>query len=121
MPDKTDTIVVEEVAVRLALLKTQERRLKEEIKEAQQELLDAGVACNLQTKYGKLAYTVRENYATSDQAGLIKFMGQKAFNAHATISKTGVEKAIGDVGFRDALDKGLMQVKNVSEYFMLKK
>jgi hypothetical protein len=74
----------------------------------------------LPTSEGKLIYSTRENFELVDKQGIIKHLGQKVYNAHSTISKTAIEKAVGQLGFRLVLDEGLMKVKSISEYFMLK-
>ena len=107
---------------KLAKLKMQAKTLEAEIKERQVDLISVeGVAMDFITPYGKLSFQTRESYDTKDKIGLIKHIGQKAYNAHSTISKTGIKNAIGDLGFQEILDKGFMSVKSVSEYFMLRK
>ncbi len=107
-------------AEQLGKLKADLKALTGAVKLVQEELLAEGVASDLHTKHGKLAFTVRENYKVNNQPELIKFMGQKAFNNHASITKKGVQDAIGSQGVQDAMDKNLIAIKSVSEYFTLK-
>lgn len=116
----TENKTIEEKAERLAFLKMRAKWIDEEIKEIQKELLTEGVACDLFTPMGMLVYSTRENYELVDKQGVIKHLGQKVYNAHSTISKTAIEKAVGQLGFQEVLDSGFMKVKNISEYFMLK-
>ena len=111
---------IQEKANRLAYLKTKAKAIDEESKAIQKELLEEGVACDLFSSMGMLVYTTRENYELVDKHGIIKHLGQKVYNAHSTISKTAIEKAVGQLGFQEVLDSGLMKIKNVSEFFMLK-
>lgn len=113
---------VEEKLNQLAKLKKQAKALEVEIKERQVDLIEnEGVACDTITPFGKLAFSVRESYEVVDKIGLIKFLGQKAYNAHSTITKTGITKAIGELGFREAVDKDLVNLKNIAQYFILRK
>lgn len=113
---------VEDKLFQLASLKKEAKELEANIKKLQTDLIDEeGVACDTKTPFGKLAFQTRESYETLDKIGLIKHMGQKAYNAHSTISKSGVTKAIGELGFQEVLDKKFMSVKSVSEYFVLRK
>ncbi len=113
---------VKDKLYQLASMKKEAKELETNIKELQTDLIEnEGVACDTVTPFGKLAFQIRESYETVDKVGLIKFMGQKAYNAHSTISKTGVSKAIGDLGFQETLDKNLMTIKNVSQFFVLRK
>lgn len=112
---------VPELAEVLAENKVMLKKLEEEIKAIQEELIARGVACDLKTTHGKLVYSTRTNYDLVDKHGIIKHLGQKVYNAHSTISKTGIEKAVGELGFQQVLDSGFMSVKSISEYFMLKK
>lgn len=113
---------IEEKISKLASLKTDLKRLETQVKELQTDLIvEEGVAMDFITEFGKLSFQTRETYATLDKIGLIKRIGQKAYNAHSTISKTEITKAIGDLGFQEVLDKGFMSVKNVSQFFMLRK
>lgn len=111
----------EQKIVYLAKLKKEAKELDTLIKDTQAELLTEGVACDTVTEYGKLCFQTRENYETVDKMGLVRHIGQKAYNANSTISKSGVEKAIGELGFQEALDKGFMRIKGVSEFFVLRK
>jgi hypothetical protein len=113
---------VQEKLFQLASLKKEAKELESYIKELQTDLIDVeGVACDTQTPFGKLAFQTRENYEILDKTGLVKFVGQKAYNANSSISKTGVEKAIGQLGFQEVLDKHFMAVKKISEFFVLRK
>ena len=113
---------IEEKVIQLASLKTDLKKLEAVIKELQTDLIvEEGVAVDFNTPYGKLSFQTRESYKIVDKVGLIKHIGQKAYNAHSTISKTEVTKAIGDLGFQEVLDKDFMSVKNISQYFMLRK
>lgn len=115
-------MTVEEKLEKLAALKIAMKNMDSEIKALQKVLIeDDGVACDFVTPYGKLAFKTRENYQILDKVALIKHMGQKAYNAHSTISKTGITKAIGDLGFQEVLDRNLMGVKSMSQYFELRK
>ena len=112
----TDKIIL------LAKMKAEAKKLEEGIKELQTDLLQFHHLCSdTVTPFGKLSYQTRENYEIVDKTGLVKFVGQKAYNANSTISKSGVEKAIGELGFQEVLDKNLMAIKTVSEFFVLRK
>lgn len=113
---------VEEKIAALVQLKVKAKELETKIKILQTDLIENdGVACDFVVPEGKLAFQIRENYEILDKVALIKFLGQRVYNAHSTISKTGVTKAVGDLGFREALDKNLMAVKSVSQFFVLRK
>jgi len=105
----------------LAQMKKEAKELDDRIKTLQTELIAEGVACDTVTPFGKLCFQTRENYETVDKMGLIRHIGQKAYNANSSISKSGVERAIGELGFQEALDKELMRIKAVSQFFVLRK
>ena len=113
---------VEDKLFQLASMKKEMKEMEANIKELQTDLIEnEGVACDTKTPFGKLAFQIRESYGTLDKIGLIKHIGQKAYNAHSTISKTGITKAIGELGFQEVLDKEYMEVKSVSQFFVLRK
>jgi len=91
---------IQATAERFAEMKLDLKLLTTQIKEVQQELLDDGVATDIETENGKLVFTVRENYKVNNQPG--------------------VQDAIGSQGVQDAMDKNLIAIKSVSEYFTLK-
>lgn len=105
----------------LAILKKQAKELESQIKNLQDDLIkNDGVAQNVKTQIGLLSFTVRENYKTNNQNDLIDYVTQDSFNEYATISKTNIVKLVGKKGFEDILDKGIMAVSSVSEYFTFK-
>jgi hypothetical protein len=112
---------IEEKIIELAKMKTDAKDLEKKIKALQTELIEEGVATDFETPYGKLSFKMRESFVVADKITLIKYIGQKAYNAHSTISKTGIQKAVGELGFQEVLDKGLMRIKSVSQYFELRK
>jgi len=113
---------VEEKLENLAALKVAMKNMDTEIKALQKTLIEEdGVACDYITEYGKLAFKTRENFEILDKVALIKHIGQKPYNAHSTISKTAIIKAIGELGFREILDRNLMGVKSFSQFFELRK
>jgi hypothetical protein len=116
------TATVKEKLNELAFMKKDLKELEATAKELQRVLIEEdGVACDFVTPNGKLAFTMRENYEVTNKTGLIKQIGQKGYNAHSTISKSGVEKAVGELGFQEVLDKELMAIKTISQFFVLRK
>jgi len=103
-------------AERIAELKTKIKVMEEEARTLGAELIEAGVACDIDVSTGKLSFSVRENYAIKTQE-LIKEMTQALYIQYATISKTNVVKAIGEAGFQKCKDRGIISTKSISEFF----
>lgn len=113
---------VMELAEELAQVKSSAKKLKDLSDALTEKLIsEHGVNYDIPTKLGTLAFTTRDNMEISDKIGLIKLMGQKSFNAAASVSKTSVKEQIGERGLQDILDKGYFAVKSISRYFELRK
>lgn len=63
----------------------------------------------------------RENWEVSDKEALIEEITQKGYIRHSSITKTGITKIVGDVGFGKLASKGIVSLKSVSKFFMFKK
>lgn len=73
------------------------------------------------TECGKFFPQERENWEVSDKDRLIKEITQKEYIKHSTITKSGIVKIVGDVGFKKLEEKGIVALKSISRFFIFKR
>lgn len=102
-------------------LKTEMKELEERYKELQEHAISEYGLDSVQTEFGTLKLSARENWSVVDKTGIIALMGLPSYKEHSSISKTGITKGIGKKGFEQAVAKKLVSLSSVSEYYQLKK
>lgn len=108
---------------RLAKLKAEEKKLKEEISALQQKILlsEHEHGEKIVTKYGPLQYQEQQSYKILDNHKLIKnsSITQQIFINVAKISASELKKIVGEPEFKTLLRKKIVKQNDPSRFFKL--
>lgn len=107
-------------------LKEKEEAFEEDKKEVAQMQKDMIVKARaeglkeIQTSVGVLNLVERENWDCSNTEDIAEEIGEDRFIIIAKVSKSDLEKEVGEVGVQSMLKDGVLKKKESTFYFLLK-
>lgn len=111
----------QELFAEMAKCKMIMKSAEETYKDLEKVALELYGVESYKTEEGNWFPQERENWEVSDKEKLIKEITQREYIKHSTITKSGVVKIVGDVGFKKLEEKGIVALKSVSRFFMFKR
>lgn len=120
-PKQPTTVIPVADYEKLAQLKVKAKKLDEEIKGLQEEIILGGGVKEFVTTIGKLKLNVREQWVTVDKEAVLDEMGSTNFLQQCTISKSKIVEILGKKGFQELADLGVCKISSVSRFYKLSK
>jgi hypothetical protein len=105
---------------RLAKMKVDLKKLEEDTKDLQKQIIADGGAKEIETAIGWLKLQTRENWEIVDKNQILGTMGNACFMQNCSISKAGIVKGIGERGFKQLTGMGAVGEKPKTTYYTLK-
>ena len=109
---------MEDTFDKMAKLKIKMKKLEKQYKDLEINAINKSFQ-KYKHKLGTFHPVTRENY-TMDNCAVAKEIGLKLYKQYSSISKTGIEKAVGSKGFEKLLKNEAVMQNDSSYYYMFK-